>query len=319
MGTTIDHKVIFGIDIGGTTVKCGLFDGEGVLLFSDEIPTRKDEGGSRILSDIEAHIKKICEDRQIVKSNILGIGMGIPGSITEDGVVNKCVNLGWGIFNVKEEMASRTGLKVFVGNDANVAALGEYAKGGGKGYKSMMMVTIGTGVGGGVIIDGKPIFGAHGAAGEIGHIPMVESEKETCNCGKRGCLEQVASATGIVRVASRFLNDSDEPSELRNVQYLSAKAVFDEAKAGDGLALKVVDYVTEYLGRGLAVSAGVIDPECFLIGGGVSKAGDFFIKKIEESYRRNVFYPSRDTAIVTATLGNDAGMYGASQLVLAGL
>ena len=309
-------KVLFGIDIGGTTVKCGLFSQAGELMAKSEIPTRKDEGGSLILDDIKAHIDNVLEEQKLANEDVIGIGMGVPGSVTSDGVVNKCINLGWGVFNVAEEMQKKTGMSVKVGNDANMAALGEYWQGGAKGYSSMMLVTIGTGVGGGIIIDGKPVCGFNGAAAEIGHIPVVEGETEVCNCGKKGCLEQVASATGIVRVATRMLNELDTPSTLRNVPYISAKIIFDEAKEGDGLALEVVECISSYLAKGLACAAGMVDPECFLIGGGVSAAGEFFTDRITKHYKDMVFHPSRNTKILRATLGNDAGMYGAAKLVL---
>lgn len=209
-----------------------------------------------------------------------------------------------------------TGIPVKIGNDANMAALGEFWVGGGSEYNSMVMVTIGTGVGGGVIIDGKPLYGFNGAAGEIGHLPLVEGETESCNCGKKGCLEQVASATGIVRTANRMLAESDMPSSLRSVPYISAKVIFDEAKGGDALAIQVTEYVCRYLGKGLACAAGMVDPEVFVIGGGVSAAGEYFINLIDKYYKECVFHASRQTKIVKAALGNDAGMYGAAKLIL---
>lgn len=312
----MNEKVCFGIDIGGTTIKCGLFTQAGELLKKDEIPTRKDDGGSLILDDIKAYIEQVMQEEQLTKADVVGVGMGVPGAVTDAGVVNKCVNLGWGVFNVAEEMSARLGIPVKAGNDANMAALGEYWKGGAKGYSSMMLVTVGTGVGGGVIINGKPVNGFNGAAAEIGHLPIVEDETEVCNCGKRGCLEQVASATGIVRVANRMLNNYEKPSTLKNLQYISAKAIFDEAKAGDGLAMQITEYVSKNLAKGLACAAGIVDPECFLIGGGVSAAGDYFIDLIKKYYSEFVFHPCRDTKIQRAELGNDAGMFGAAKLVL---
>lgn len=310
------QKVVFGIDIGGTTIKCGLFQQDGTVVDKSEIPTRKQNSGSFILDDIKAHMEDLLSRLQIPKEAVLGIGLGVPGSVTSDGIVNKCVNLGWGVFPVAAKMEQMTGLSVRAGNDANMAALGEYWLGGAKGYSSMMMVTIGTGVGGGIIIDGKPLVGFNGAAAEIGHIPVVEDETDVCNCQKRGCLEQYASATGIVRVAERMLGQVETPSTLRALSDISAKNVFDEAKAGDALAIQVTEYVSKILGKGLACAAGIVDPECFLIGGGVSAAGDYFIKLIEKYYQEQVFHPSRNTKILRAVLGNDAGMYGAARLAL---
>lgn len=254
-----DKSIVLGIDIGGTTCKCGVFSVSGELLYKDEIPTRKDEGGSLILEDIKKHIPDMLEAVEKASDDIAGVGIGVPGAVRDDGTVNKCVNLGWGVFNVAQTFSKMTGYKVKVGNDANMAALGEYWMGSAKEYSSSLLVTLGTGVGGGVIIDGKPLCGFNGAAAEIGHLPVVDEEKEYCNCGKRGCLEQVASATGIVRTAVRMLSESDEPSALRDIPYISAKAVFDEAKKGDSVALKVVDYMCRYLGKGLACASGMVE------------------------------------------------------------
>ena len=288
-------KIIFGIDVGGTTCKCGTFSEEGELLRKEEIPTRKDEGGSLILPDISEYIKGVLADMNMTTEDVAGIGMGLPGACLEDGTVNKCINLGWGVFNAANVLSELTGIPVKIGNDANMAALGEFWVGGGSEYNSMVMVTIGTGV---------------------GHLPLVEGETESCNCGKKGCLEQVASATGIVRTANRMLAESDMPSSLRSVPYISAKVIFDEAKGGDALAIQVTEYVCRYLGKGLACAAGMVDPEVFVIGGGVSAAGEYFINLIDKYYKECVFHASRQTKIVKAALGNDAGMYGAAKLIL---
>lgn len=317
MTTKIEGKVVFGIDIGGTTVKCGIFSDSGEMLFKDEIKTRTQEKGKFILSDVSAHIKELADKFSIKRENILAIGYGVPGPVQDDGVVNGCVNLGWGKVNVKEESeALNDGIVSSAGNDANVAALGEFWKGAGKGTKTMVMITVGTGLGCGVIVNGHVIFGAHGAGGELGHTPLVEGLTEPCNCGKTGCLEQAASATGIINAAKKKLRETDEPSILRGKESFMAKDVLDAAKAGDRLADDVVNYSTRYLARGLAVTAGVVDPEMYVIGGGVSKAGDFYLDKIRGYYRELVFYASRDAMITQALLGNDAGMYGAARLAL---
>lgn len=310
------NKVVFGIDIGGTTIKCGLFSETGELLQKTEIPTRTENNGCCILDDMTAHIKDVLKKNSISETDVVGIGIGVPGSVTDDGVVNKCINLGWGMIDVPKEMQKRISIPVRTGNDANMAALGEYWKGGAKGYSSMMMVTVGTGVGGGLILNGRPVNGFNGAAAEIGHLPIVAEEEERCNCGKKGCLEQTASATGIVRTAKRMLEDSAEASMLRKIEKLTAKDIFDAAKAHDALAEQVIEYVSEYLGKGLACAAAVVDPECFLIGGGVSAAGEYFIDLIQKYYRQHAFHPSRNTKILTAVLGNDAGMYGAAKLFI---
>lgn len=306
----------FGVDLGGTTVKLGLFDEQKNLCEKWEIPTRKDNGGSYILDDIAEAVTEKMEQRALRREDIAGVGIGVPGAVTDDGVVNKCINLGWGVLNVEQLLSEKlNGIAVKAGNDANVAALGEYEAGAGKQYSSMVFVTIGTGVGGGIIIDGKIIAGRHGAAAEIGHLPVVYGEEETCNCGKKGCLEQIASATGIVKQAARLLDESSEPSSLRSIPYISAKAIFDEAKAGDKLALQVVENTAYYLGIAMASAGCMLDPECFIIGGGVSNAGEFLVDLIRRHYQANVFHASRGTKIELAMLGNDAGIYGAAYLV----
>lgn len=309
-------KLCFGVDLGGTAIKLGLFDSEDGLLESWEIVTRKEEGGSLILDDISAAILKKMEERNISKEEILGVGIGVPGPVTSDGYVNSCVNLGWGRFDVAKELGNKIGMLVKVGNDANVAALGEMWQGGAQGYQHVVMITLGTGVGGGIIINGKIWEGVNGAAGELGHMPVVYDEKETCNCGRKGCLEQVASATGIVKVAKRLLNETDKPSSLRKVQYISAKEVFDAAKNGDELANDVLENMGEYMGIALANVASVVDPEIFVIGGGVSKAGTILIDLIQKYYKTKTLFSTKNTKFALARLGNDAGIYGAAKMVL---
>lgn len=309
-------KYCMGVDVGGTTVKIGLFEGEGSLVDNWEIVTRKDEGGSLILGDIAQSLKEKWEEKSIAKEDIIGIGLGIPGPITEDGTVLKCANLGWGVFNVAEEVSKLTGIKnVKVGNDANVAALGEMWKGGGKGYKDIIMITLGTGVGGGVILNGKILTGSKGAAGEIGHITVNYEEEDTCGCGKKGCLEQFASATGIVKEAKRLLITSDMPSKLRDLQYLSAKAIFDCAKEGDQLANDLVEELGRYLGLACSHIAAVVDPQAFVIGGGVSKAGEMLTTLIKKYYEQNVMFALKNKEFRLAELGNDAGIYGCAKMV----
>ena len=309
-------KYVFGVDIGGTTVKIGLFSTEGELLDKWEITTRTDDGGAYILSDIANSIEGKMTEKSIAKEDVKGIGMGVPGPVKEDGTVIKCVNLGWGVFNAAEELSELIGLPVKVGNDANMAALGEYWQGGGKGHQNVIMVTLGTGVGGGIIINGKMLAGVNGAGGEIGHMTIDLDEQDVCNCGKKGCLEQYASATGIVRLANRALNDSDKPSKLREVKYISAKEIFDAAKSGDEIALSLVEEHGKRLGYALANVACVVDPEVFVIGGGVSRAGDILLNATRKYFQTYAFHACRNTEFHLATLGNDAGMYGGAASVL---
>ena len=301
-------KYIYGIDIGGTTVKMGLFDEKGDMLEKWEIVTRKENNGENILPDIVKSIKEKNSEKSIETDDILGIGMGVPGPITEDGRVLKCANLGWGIFSVADEMSKLTGVKkVKVGNDANVAALGD-----------IVMVTLGTGVGGGIIMNGKILTGENGAAGEIGHITVNPKETLTCGCGCKGCLEQYSSATGVIRLAKERLEASDKPSELRKFadDEIGGKEVFDAYKAGDELAAEAVDEFAAYLGMGLGNVASVVDTQAFVIGGGLSKNGPIVIELIKKQYEKNVMFALKNTEFRLAELGNDAGMYGAVRMVI---
>ena len=305
----------FGIDVGGTTVKCGLFSVKGDILDKWEIPTRTENNGVNILPDVAAAIDAKIQEKGIARDTIAGVGVGIPGPVNEDGAVICAVNLHWGYVELEKELEKLTGLTVKAGNDANVAALGEMWKGGGAGYHNVVMVTLGTGVGGGIIVNGKIVTGTHGAGGEIGHIHVEDDETLSCNCGNQGCLEQYASATGVVRLANRMLEATDKASVLRNEE-VTAKAVFDAVKAGVELAMEVAEKFGKYLGTALAVIAGVVDPEVFVIGGGVSKAGKILLDYVEKYYKKYVFQGSRDCAFALAELGNDAGICGAAKLVL---
>lgn len=306
----------FGVDIGGTTVKLGLFTTEGNLLEKWEIVTNKENHGASILGDIATSIKEKMEEKAIKTEEISGIGIGVPGPVTDDGTVLKCANLGWDVFNVAEEVVSLTGVQnVKVGNDANVAALGEMWKGGGRGFKSLVMVTLGTGVGGGVIINNKMLTGPKGAAGEIGHIMVNYEEPDTCGCGKRGCLEQYASATGIVKEAKRMLARVETPSKLREIENFTAKDIFDLAKEGDEVAKDSVEQLGWYLGLACAQIAQVVDPEAFVIGGGVSRAGEILTEVIKKNYSDKVMFALKERTFTLATLGNDAGIYGSAYMV----
>jgi len=310
-------KYLFGIDIGGTTVKVGFFKEEGLLLDKWEVPTRKDNNGEFILTDVAESINNKMVEKGVTKGQIIGYGCGVPGPVTDDGRVLGCVNLGWGEFNIEERMSEVFECaNVKAANDANVAALGENWVGGGKGLSSMVMITLGTGVGGGVVINNKIVAGFNGAAAEIGHIQVNDEETDSCNCGKKGCLEQYASATGVVKEAKRILEKSEEASSLRELDEITAKDVFDYAKSGDKLALEVVAKLGTYLGKVMGYLGCIVDPEAFLIGGGVSKAGSILVDAVSDVYKKEVFRASKDTKILLASLGNDAGMYGAAAMVV---
>ncbi len=308
-------KYCFGVDVGGTTVKIGLFDKEGNILDKWEIPTRTEHNGSEILPDIAKALEKKMEEKGLKKEDMVGVGIGAPGPIDKEGTVYEAVNLGWSVFSIRDTLKALCGMPVRAGNDANVAALGEMWKGGGQGYLNLVLVTLGTGVGGGIIVNGEILNGATGAGGEIGHIHIQDGEEDACGCGNHGCLEQYASATGVVRLAGRILGATDEDSVLRQGE-VSAKAVFDAVKAGDAVAIRIAEAFGEYLGKGLAAIAGVVNPEAFVIGGGVSKAGNILFDFIEKNYKKYVFHGSKDAKFELATLGNDAGICGAAKLIL---
>ncbi|MCD8046802.1 MAG: ROK family glucokinase, partial [Clostridiales bacterium] len=279
-------RYAFGVDIGGTTVKMGLFETDGTLCDTWEIKTRTENGGSGILGDIAASISEKMEKNNLTASQIDGIGMGVPGPVGTDGTVFHCVNLGWDTFNVEQAMQALTGFRTKAGNDANVAALGEMWMGGGKGYENLVMVTLGTGVGGGVILNGKILPGFNGAAGEIGHIHMRDDEPDACGCGNHGCLEQYASANGVARMAKKYLKEHREKSILRQLDRdaITSKDVFDAAKDNDAVALEIVDDFGKTLGKALAQIACVVNPQAFVIGGGMAKAGDIVIEVVRKHF-----------------------------------
>ena len=308
-------KYVFGVDVGGTTVKMGYFDIEGNLIEKWEIPTRTEDKGVNIIPDIAGSILVKLAQKDIDKKEVAGVGIGVPGPVKEDGTVLVAVNLGWDKRNTNEQLEDLLGIPVKTANDANVAALGEMWRGGGQGYEDVVAVTLGTGVGGGVIIGGKVIAGSNGAGGEIGHIHLEDNESEECGCKGHGCLEQYASATGVVRLAKKKLADSSKPSVLRDDE-VTAKAVWDAVKADDELAKEVANIYGEYLGKGLAAVAAVVDPQVFVIGGGVSKAGRVVIDYLEPYFDKYAFPGTKNAKFVLAKLGNDAGIYGAAKLVL---
>ena len=301
-----------GVDVGATTVKIGTFSDKGELIEKWEIPTRKEEQGAHILQDI---VDSLEAKREKCQGNILGIGMGIPGPVTDDGVVHRCTNFGWGVFSVKEKVIEMTGVgRVRISNDANIAALGEMWKGGGRGHDSIVMVTLGTGVGGGIIQKGRVLMGSSGAGGEIGHIKVEFDHPAPCGCGNSGCVEQYASATGVVRMAK----ESMEPNSVlaQKAETLTAKDVFDAAKAGDTYGCKVVDRFGRYLGIALSNVAQVVDPEAFVIGGGVSAAGQIILDSVEKYYNEYSMFALKNKEFHLAELGNDAGIYGAVRMVM---
>jgi len=311
------EKRCIGVDVGGTTVKIGVLSREGEVLEKWEIPTRVQEQGRHILPDIAVSVLGYLEKHGLSADSLVGVGIGVPGPVTADGYVEVCVNLGWRHVHVVRELTTLLkGIPVKAANDANVAALGEMWQGGGKGYKNIMLYTLGTGVGGGVVVEEKIVPGALGMGGEIGHIIVNTEERDSCNCGNHGCLEQYASATGIVKEMRRALEGGSEPSVLRGREGFSCKDVVDAAKEGDGLALDTLRRCMRYLALSMHYVTHVTNPEMFVVGGGVSKAGQFLLDMIREFYIGFTVMTAEKTPIGLATLGNDAGMYGAARLVL---
>ena len=264
-----------GIDIGGMSIKAGLVDNGEII---DRLAKETDiQGGlDKLVEDITYLVNQLVSKNNISIGEIETIGIGFPGVVTNEGAVT-CVNLGLKnaliVPKLKENFKNTT---VKVGNDANVAALGEMWQGGGKGQKNMVMITLGTGVGSGFIVNGKLIVGEHGAGGEGGHVTVDYEETDCCGCGNKGCLEQYASATGIVRLAKKKLAVTEKTTVL-NAETVTAKDVWDAVKAGDEVAIEVAEQFGKYLGSGLAIMAAVADPAIFVIGGGVSKAGDILL------------------------------------------
>ena len=307
-------KYGFGIDVGGTTVKIGFFE-ENTLVQKTEIPTRTEDGGKNILPDIAAAVRSLMEERRLSPGQVDGIGIGVPGPVSSTGIVNRCVNLNWGVFNLNETLGALTGLRVVAGNDANCAALGECWQGSGREVDSALFITLGTGVGGGVVLGGKILNGAHGTAGEVGHITVSAPDKAPCTCGKFGCLEQYASANGIVRVTKNRLAADNCPTSLRDVEPLTCKDVFDAAKAGDSFAVETLEQIFDYMGEALSSACCVCNPRRVIIGGGVSAAGEYLLDGIKRHFLQHCFHACTGTEFALATLGNDAGMYGAFRLL----
>ena len=309
----------FGIDLGGTTAKIGLFTTSGALLEKWEVATDTSNAGEHILENLAAAILGKMNEQGIQPEQVEGVGIGVPGPVLDSSIVPiVCANLGgWGERNVSAQLSGLlNGLKVLVGNDANVAALGEIWMGAAKGAKNAVMVTLGTGVGGGVVVNGKVIDGVHGAGGEIGHITVNRHETATCGCGKHGCLEQYSSATGVVRCMKKLLDENpDTPCVLRGTEF-AAKDVFDAARNGDALAAREVDEMSDTLGMALANIASTVDPEAFLVGGGVARTGDVLFAPLNKHFQEYAFKSCREIPIKQASLGNDAGIYGAVRLIV---
>jgi len=310
-------NIVFGADIGGTDIKLGMFWEDGSLLEKWLIPTRVENNGQTIFDDVVGEIERKMAEKALPRENVLGIGCGFPAPVDNRFFVKNCVNLGIRDIYPGEEISKRLpGMIVRIGNDANLAALGEMWQGSGRGNRNLLLVTLGTGVGSGIVIDGKIVNGRHGIAGEIGHFMVDSTETERCSCGGTGHLNQIASVPGILYYARKFLKEDTRPSLLREKEYFGGEDLTNAARAGDAVALRTLDYCMAYLAKGLAISAHIIDPDIFLVGGGMARAGRLITDMIRKHYLSNHFLTKEETDIRLASLGNDAGIYGAAKMII---
>ncbi|HCM90888.1 MULTISPECIES: ROK family glucokinase [Vagococcus] len=315
-------KKLIGIDLGGTTAKFAILTESGDVQQKWSIETNINDEGTHIVPEIIASIKHRLELYGMTAEDFIGIGMGTPGTVNrENGTVIGAYNLNWKTLQeIKGPIEEALNIPFAIDNDANVAALGERWKGAGENSPEVTFMTLGTGVGGGIIAEGHLLHGVAGAAGEIGHI-TVEPDGFECTCGKKGCLETVASATGIVRLAramsEEYSGNSDLKYKIDDGQSVTSKDVFDAAKGNDDFASLVVDKVCFYLGLACGNIGNMLNPSDIVIGGGVSAAGDFLLEKIQFYFEQFSFPQVREsTKIKLAILGNEAGVIGAASLAL---
>ncbi|CAM4087979.1 ROK family glucokinase [Saccharibacillus endophyticus] len=314
----MSENVYVGMDLGGTTIKVGLCSESGVLLHTYEGPTGVAEGPETVISNMADYVRRVVEESPYSWEQLAGVGAGVAGfTNVRDGIIVMAPNIGFKDVPIRAILEERLGKPVKIDNDANVAALGEAWSGAGAGIENCVCYTLGTGVGGGIIINGRIYQGFSGMAGEIGHIDVVpDLEAIQCGCGKVGCLETVSSATGIIRMAKEAV-ERGERTFIADASEITAKTVFDAAKAGDEVALRIVKRAAFYLGKSMAAVAAVLNPQSFIIGGGVSKAGDILFDPIRETFAQLAPEPlQKGVQIVPATLGNDAGMIGAAGLLI---
>ncbi|MGW9530223.1 ROK family glucokinase [Paenibacillus terrae] len=314
----MSESIYVGVDLGGTAIKVGICNEDGQLLHTYEGPTETTKGVDVVISNIEKYVRHIVEQSPYEWDQLKGVGAGVAGfTNVREGIIVLAPNIGFRDVPIRALLEERIGKPVKIDNDANVAALGEAWAGAGKGIENCVCYTLGTGVGGGIIINGKIYQGFSGMAGEIGHMSVVpDLEAIQCGCGKMGCLETVSSATGIIRMANDAVERGDRTS-LALEDQIAAKEVFDAAKAGDEVALRIVNRAAFYLGKSMAAVATVLNPELFIVGGGVSKAGDFLFEEMRLVYAQLAPEPlQQGVSIVPAVLGNDAGIVGAAGLLL---
>ncbi|GAB1159165.1 MULTISPECIES: ROK family glucokinase [Paenibacillus] len=314
----MSEKIYVGVDLGGTAIKVGICNEQGQLMHTYEGPTEVDKGVDTVIANIEKYVRHIVAESPYSWEQLEGVGAGVAGfTNVREGIIVLAPNIGFRNVAIRSILEERLGKPVKIDNDANVAALGEAWAGAGKGVENCVCYTLGTGVGGGLILNGKIYQGFSGMAGELGHVSVVpDLEAIQCGCGKMGCVETVSSATGIIRMAKDAVERGDHTS-LALVDKIAAKEVFDAAKAGDEVALRIVNRAAFYLGKSMAAVAAVINPEMFIIGGGVSKAGNILFDEVRAVFAKLTPEPLQEgVQILEATLGNDAGIVGAAGLLL---
>lgn len=308
----------YGVDIGGTFTKFGRMDRQGNLLEKWSLPTDTSDGGRHLIASVGGSLRENLRKNGLSSEDLFGVGLGVPAPVDRDGWVVGGENTGWGHRRVDAagELSDLLGVPVRAVNDGNAAALGEMWRGAGRGCPNLVMLTVGTALGGGVIVNGTIVTGCHGAGGEIGSMMMRPYEPEIAVDGKGGCLEQYVSATGLVRSAGKCLAADGRPSVLRAAAQLDAKAILDAAAGGDAIASEVLTDFADLLGQACACVSSVIDPELYLIGGGVSSAGELLLEPVRRAFHRYAYFVFGDTRFAIAALGNDAGIYGSCRLVL---
>lgn len=303
----------FGVDILGTHLKFGFFEESGKLLEKWQVTLPGYRDSNQIIPAIAEEVERYLSMKGIFEDDIIGIGVGVPGPVSSNGVVNKCVNFSWGVFNIDRALSGLTGLHVKASNTANLSALGEYWM--DDSIRNMVLMVMNTGLGGGIVCEGKLVNGANGGAGEIGHIIVNKDEKEACTCGKYGCVEQYCSPTGIVRVARRQLNASRTPSMLRGKKFFDYQDVLRAAASGDKLAKDVMAQVYDYAGQALAAVCCVTNPDTIMLGGEFCRIGQPALDGISRAFRKYVFHANEGVRFQFAALGQDDVLYGAFKLV----
>lgn len=309
-----------GIDIGGTNIGAGLVDDKNNIICETSIPTNGHRTYEEVLKDMAKLVERLIRKSNISKDDVKGVGIGIPGIVDSSrGLAVEVVNLRWYKKNLKKDFEALIGYPVYIGNDATVAGLAEYKVGVMQGYNSGILYTLGTGIGAGIIINGRVYDGAHGIGSEVGHM-IVGENFYNCNCGRNGCLETFASSTAIIKYTQKLINEGNITIMMKmaggDIDRIDGRIIFEAAKIGDEVANLVVDRMVKYLAIGIVNTMCMIDPEVYVLGGGLSKAGDFLLDKVRQAVEKYRYFRGVDGGkIVLSKLGNGAGIIGAAALV----